>query len=250
MSGHSKWSTIKRKKGKTDAERGRMFTKVTREITTAARRGGGDPVGNPRLRLAIEKAREVNMPGDNIKRAIAKGTGELEGVTIEEVSYEGYGPQGVAIIIEVMTDNRNRTLGEIRHIFSKNGGNLGASGCVSWIFERRGIITFDRKSVDEDKLAGVAIEAGAMDINLEESILEVITTPENFEKVRDLLKEKGFKFESAEITMFPKNTVKLTGDDAHKVLKLVNSLEDHVDVQSVHANFDIPDEIIEEEGKS
>lgn len=250
MSGHSKWSTIKRKKGKTDAERGRMFTKVTREITSAARRGGGDPSANSRLRLAIEKAREVNMPGENIKRAIAKGTGELEGVTIEEVSYEGYGPQGVAIIIEAMTDNRNRTLGEIRHIFSKNGGNLGETGCVTWVFERRGIITFERGKIDENKLAETAIDAGAMDINLEESILEVITTPENFEKVRDGLKQKGFVFESAEVTMFPKNTVKLIGEDAHKALKLVSSLEDHDDVQSVHANFDIPDEIIEKESES
>ncbi|MCX5726013.1 MAG: YebC/PmpR family DNA-binding transcriptional regulator [Candidatus Saganbacteria bacterium] len=250
MSGHSKWNTIKRKKGKTDALRGKMFTKVTREIATAAKQGGGDPEMNSRLRLAIEKAREVNMPQDNVKRAIAKGAGGGEGVNIEELTYEGYGPQGVAIIVDTITDNKNRTLGEIRNLFSKNGGNLGETGCVSWIFEKRGLITYERGKVDENKLAETAIDAGAIDINLEESIIEVITAPGSFEKVRDTLKEKGFKFETAEVTMFPKNTVKLTGEDAHKALKLVSILEDNDDVQAVHANFDIPDEIIEKEIQS
>lgn len=247
MSGHSKWSTIKHKKGKTDAARGKIFTKVIKEITTAARIGGGDPLGNPRLRLAIEKAKDVNMPSDNIKKAVQKGTGGLPGQQFEELSYEGYGPSGVAIMVDVMTDNRNRTLGEVRTIFSKGGGNLGEAGCVSWVFEKKGIITFDRGSVDDEKLTSIAIDAGAEDINLEESTIEVVTKPPDFEKVRDKLKSEKLEPTNAEISMLPKNTIKLTGEDAHKVLALVSSLEDHDDVQAVHANFDIPDEIIAEE---
>ena len=249
MSGHSKWATIKHKKAKTDAARGKIFTKIIREITTAARIGGGDPAGNPRLRLALDKAKEVNMPSDNIKRAIDKGTGGGEGISLEEVTYEGYGPGGVAIMVDAMTDNKNRTLGEIRNIFSRSGGNLGEAGCVTWMFKKRGVISFERGKVNEDALTSTAIDSGAEDINLEESIIEVLTSPSDFEVVRDALKGAGFVPTSSEITMFPASTVKLTGEPAHKVLKLVNSLEDYEDVQTVHANFDIPDEIIAEEAK-
>jgi len=246
MSGHSKWSTIKHKKAKTDAERGKVFTKIIREITTAARIGGGDPNGNPRLRFAIDKAREANMPGDNIKRAIEKGVGG-GAAAMEELNYEGYGPGGVAIMVEAMTDNKQRTVAEIRNLFSKGGGNMGEAGCVSWMFKKRGILTFERGRIVEDQLAMDAIEAGAEDINLEESVLEVLTKPEDFEKVREILKQKGYASATAEVSMFPQSTVKLAGEDAHKVIKLVSSLEEHDDVQSVHANFDVPDEILEQE---
>jgi len=247
MSGHSKWSTIKHKKGKTDAQRGKLFSKIVKEITSAAKTGGGDPDGNPRLRLAVDKAKEANMPSDNIDRAIAKGTGSGEGVTIEEITYEGYGPGGVAVLVECMTDNKQRTVAEIRHLFSKGGGNMGESGCVGWMFKKKGILTFEKGKIDEDKLGMEAIEAGAEDINLEESVLEVLTKPEDFIKVRDALKEKGFVPESSEVSMFPQSTIKLVGEDAHKVIKLVQLLEDNDDVQAVHANFDIPDEILEQE---
>jgi len=250
MSGHSKWATIKHKKAKTDAQRGKMFTKFIREISVAARMGGGDPAVNPRLRLAVERAREVNMPSDNIKRAIAKGTGGGEEVKLEEIVYEGYGPGGVAVMVEAMTDNKNRTLGDLNYIFTRNGGHLGKSGCVAWLFKKRGVITFERGKVDEEKLTSEAIEAGAEDINFEESVIAVITKPEDMEKVRDQLKSKGFTLVSAEVTMFPQNTVILVGEEAHKVLKLVSVLEEHDDVQTVHANFDIPDEIIAEEATS
>jgi YebC/PmpR family DNA-binding regulatory protein len=247
MSGHSKWSTIKHKKGKTDAQRGKLFSKIVKEITSAAKTGGGDPDGNPSLRLAVDKAKEANMPNDNIERAIAKGTGGGEGVSIEEITYEGYGPGGVAILVECMTDNKQRTVADIRHLFSKGGGNMGESGCVGWMFKKKGILTFERGKINEDKLGMDAIEAGAEDINLEESVLEVLTKPEDFIKVRDVLKEKGFVPESSEVSMFPQSTIKLVGDDAHKVINLVKSFEDNDDVQNVHANFDIPDEILEQE---
>jgi len=244
MSGHSKWATIKHKKAKTDSQRGKVFTKIIKEITTAAKIGGGDPDGNPRLRLAIEKAKEANMPNDNIKRGIEKGVGGGAS-TIEELTYEGYGPGGVALMIDVMTDNRNRAAGEIRNILEKGGGNMGAAGSVSYIFKRKGSIVFEKSAVNEEELTMAAIDAGAEDVLEEETVLEVITTPENFEKVRDELSKKGFKYSSAEITMHPANAVKVTGETAHKVLKLVNALEEHDDVQAVHANFDIPDEEIE-----
>jgi YebC/PmpR family DNA-binding regulatory protein len=247
MSGHSKWATIKHKKAKTDAARGKVFTKIIREITTAARVGGGDPVGNPRLRLAIDKAKEANMPNDNIDRAIAKGTGGGAGVIMEEVAYEGYGPSGVAILVEAITDNKQRTVAEIRNLFSKGGGNMGASGCVAWMFKKRGLIAFERGKVAEEQLGMDAIEAGAEDINLEESVVEVLTRPEDFEKIRDVLKQKGYLPVSAEISMVPQSTVKVSGEDARKVVKLVNSLEEQEDVQNVHANFDVPDEILEQE---
>jgi len=244
MSGHSKWATIKHKKAKTDAVRGRMFTKVVKEITVAARIGGGDINGNPRLRLAVDKAKAENMPQDNIKRAIQKGTGELPGIQYEELTYEGYGPKGIAILVDVTTDNKNRTLGEIRNIFDKTGGTLGAAGSVSWNFKRKGLMTFDKKAVNEEKLTTAAINAGAEDINIDADEIEVITSPDDFIKVRDALKEAKFEPVTAEITMIPSTTVKVADEDAQKVLNLVSKLEDNEDVQAVHANFDIPDEII------
>ena len=246
MSGHSKWSTIKHKKAKTDAARGKVFTKIIKEITTAAKIGGGDPNGNPRLRLAVDKAKEANMPNDNIKRAIEKGAGG-GAVAIEELMYEGYGPGGVAVMVEVMTDNRNRSAGEIRSLFERGGGNMGSSGCVSYIFKKNGSLVFDKQGIDEEALTMAAIDAGAEDILSEESTIEVVTSPEAFEKVRDALKTAGFTPTSAEVTMVPSNTVKVLGEDAKKVIRLVTTLEEHDDVQAVHANFDIPDDILEQE---
>ncbi len=246
MSGHSKWSTIKHKKAKTDSARGKVFTKIIKEMTTAAKIGGGDPSGNPRLRLAIDKAKEANMPNDNIKRAIDKGAGG-GAAAMEELMYEGYGPGGVAVMIEVMTDNRNRSAGEIRSLFERGNGNMGASGCVSYIFKKNGSLVFEKKAVDEEALTMAAIDAGAEDILTEESAIVVVTAPEKFESVRDALKKQGFNPASAEVTMVPSNTVKLVGEEAKKVVKLVRSLEEHDDVQNVYANFDVPDEILEQE---
>lgn len=248
MSGHSKWATIKHAKAKTDAARGKVFTKIIREITTAAKIGGGDPDGNPRLRLAIEKAKAANMPNDNIKRAVDKAAGP-DAAVLEEVVYEGYGLAGVAIMIEALTDNKNRTTGEVRNILTNGGGNLGSSGCVSYIFKKKGSLSFNKSKVNADALSLEAIDAGAEDILDEEHDLEIITTPENFEKVRDALQAKGYKPDNAEITMVPANTVKVTGEEAQKLLKLVETLEELEDVQAVHSNFDIPDEIIEQETK-
>jgi len=247
MSGHSKWATIKHKKAKTDASRGKVFTKIIKEITTAARIGGADLNGNPRLRLAVDKAKEANMPNDNIDRAIAKGTGGGEGVIMEDVVYEGYGPGGVAILVEATTDNKQRTVSEIRNILTKGGGNLAASGSVSYLFKKRGSIVFEKVEVEEEALTMAAIDAGAEDMVSEETTIEVITSPENFETVRQALNKQGFKIANAELTMVPSTTVKVTDEQAHKVLNLVNHLQDQDDVQSVHANFDIPDEIIEQE---
>lgn len=250
MSGHSKWATIKRKKAKTDAKRGKIFTKVIREIVTAAKLGGADPINNPRLRLAIEKAKEVNLPNDNIKRAVEKATGRGgEGSRIEELIYEGYGPAGVAILVETQTDNKNRTISEVRNVFTKNGGNLGSTGSVAWMFEKKGSIVFDKKGKNDEVLSMDAIEAGADDINPDEESIEIITTPENFHQVREALIEAGHKPDSSEITMTPKSTARVEGEDAHKVLKLVNALEELDDVQKVHANFDIAEDILEEESK-
>jgi YebC/PmpR family DNA-binding regulatory protein len=249
MSGHSKWSTIKHKKAKTDAARGKVFTKIIREIISAAKQGGGDPNANARLRLAIEKARDANMPSDNIERSIAKATGTGEGMTIEEVVYEGYGPAGVAIMVEAMTDNKQRTVAEIRHMFTKGGGNMGSTGCVSYLFNKKGSLVFEKKGVDEEALAMDAIDAGAEDIHSEESTIEIVTSPENYQKVREALKTKGFVPSSAEVTMVPTTTVKVVGEEAQKLIKLIESLEEHDDVQNVHANFDIPDEILEQESK-
>lgn len=245
MSGHSKWSSIKHKKGAADAKRGRAFTKLIREISVAARFGGGDPDGNPRLRTAIAAAKAENMPKDNIERAIKKGTGELEGAHYEESVCEGYGPNGVAILVELLTDNKNRTVAEVRHAFSKYNGNIGTTGCVAWMFHKKGLIAFDKDTVDEEKLIEVALEAGAEDINDEGSTLEVITDPKDLEKVKEALDRSGLSCNFAKITMIPENTVKLNEKEAEQTLKLMETLEDSDDVQNVHANFDIPDDVME-----
>ncbi len=244
MSGHSKWAGIKHKKAKVDAQRGRVFTKIIREITVAARVGGGDPGGNPRLRTAIQAARAVNMPAENIERAVKKGTGELEGVSYEEINYEGYGPGGVAVLVEVVTDNKNRTVGEIRKLFSKNGGSLGEVGCVGFLFEKKGYIQVDAAKVDEDRLLSIALEARAEDLQREESVFAVTTVPKDFEKVRDAIVKSGIQPLSAEITMVPKSTVRLEGKPAEQMLRLMEEMEEHDDVQHVYANFDIPEQLM------
>ena len=246
MSGHSKWSTIKRKKGANDAKRGKIFTKLIKEITVAAKTGGGDPDGNPRLRTAITAAKSENMPKDNIDRAIKKGTGDLDGAIYEEILYEGYGPGGVAVLVETMTDNKNRTVADIRHYFAKSNGNLGESGCVGWMFDKRGVIVVDAGDVDEEELMDFAIEAGAEDVLEDETTFQVLTAPEDFSEVVDSLEKNGIKAVEATISMVPKNTVDVTEEKpAKSLLKLLENLEDHDDVQKVHANFDIPDEIME-----
>jgi YebC/PmpR family DNA-binding regulatory protein len=246
MSGHSKWATIKRKKGKADAERGRMFTKLIKEITVAARDGGGDPAGNPRLRTAILAAKGANMPADNIDRAIKKGTGELPGVTYEESIYEGYGPGGVAIFIEVLTDNRNRTTSEIRHLLTRNNGRMVEAGSVSWMFEQKGLIVVDKNGVDEDNLMSLALDAGADDMKDEGDAFEIYTPPAKFEPVRAKLAEAGINPTSAELSRIPQNTVTLDRRDAEAVMKLLDLIEEHDDVQKVSSNIDIPDEILNE----
>jgi YebC/PmpR family DNA-binding regulatory protein len=246
MSGHSKWSTIKRKKGAIDAKRGKAFTKIIKEITLAARLGGGDPEANARLRSAIMAAKDENMPKDNIERAIKKGTGTgADAVTYEEVTYEGYGPGGAAVLVEVMTDNKNRTVAEVRHIFSKHGGNLGENGCVAWIFEKKGSILVEKKSVQEDELMELALEAGAQDILEEENELEIITDPASFEAVRNAIDQRKIKYIEARISLIPQTTVKLEAGKAEQMLKLMEKLEDNDDVQNVYANFDIADDIME-----
>lgn len=246
MSGHSKWATIKRKKGKADAERGKMFTRLIKELTVAARDGGGDAEGNPRLRTAIVAAKAANMPADNIKRAIQKGTGELPGVTYESLTYEGYGPGGVAIFLEVLTDNKNRAVAGVRHIMSKYGGNLGASGCVAWMFEKRGIVTIELDAADEDTIMELAMEAGAEDISTESGSYEVVTTLENLEQVRAAIEAKDIPMVSSEVIMQPQNSVKLDSEkEASSMLKLYELLEEADDVQKVWANFDIDEELLE-----
>jgi len=246
MSGHSKWSTIKRKKGAIDAKRGKAFTKIIKEITLAARLGGGDVEGNSRLRQAVMAAKEENMPKDNIERAIKKGLGGGEGAAnYEEVTYEGYGPGGVAVLIEIMTDNKNRTVAEIRHILSKHGGNLGENGCVAWIFNKKGSIVIDKKNIDEDALMEMALEAGAEDVTTEGNEFEVITDPASFEKVKKAIDAKGIKHLEARIGMIPSNTVKLEMNKAEQMLKMMEKLEDNDDVQNVYANFDIDDDVME-----
>lgn len=247
MSGHSKWATIKRAKAKTDAARGKVFSKYAREITVAAKIGGGDPAGNPRLRLAIERARSSNMPKDNIQRAIEKGAGGGDSSSIEELMYEGYGPAGAAILVEVMTDNKNRTLGEIQNIFSKNGGNMGKAGCVSWQFTKFGVITAERGNTEAEQLIMDAIEAGAEDVSEDGGTVEIRTKPEELEAVQSRLKEKKHDFSSAELSLLPNASIEVSGDDARKLLKLVEALEDHDDVQNVYSNFDIPDDVMQEE---
>lgn len=244
MSGHNKWSTIKHKKGAADAKRGKIFTKIIKEISVAAKLGGGDPGANPRLRTAIDKAKGENMPKDNIERAIKKGAGGMEGVNYEETTYEGYGPGGVAVLVEVMTDNRNRTVSDVRSIFTKCNGNMGETGCVSWIFDKKGLISYP-KSVDFEKLFETALEAGAEDVSEQDEQLEVITDPSSFIEVRDALTAAGFKYDSAEVTMIPQTMVKLEGKQAESMLRMIDRLEDNDDVQNVYANFDISTEEME-----
>jgi len=251
VSGHSKWAQIKHKKAHTDAKRGKVFTKIVKEIATAAKLGGGDPEGNPRLRTAIDNAKEVNMPHDNIKKAIMKGTGELPGVSYEEYLYEGYGPAGVAVMVEVMTDNKNRTVPEIRHIMSKNGGSLGESGCVSWIFEKKGYILVSKTKISEDMVMTVALDAGAEDMknDPEEENFEIITAPEDFAAVKEAVEKAGLPVDSAEVTMLPKTYVVLDEKTAEQMVRLIDALEDNDDVQNVYANFDIPDDVAEKINK-
>jgi len=246
MSGHSKWSTIKHKKAAKDAKKGKIFTKLIKEITVAARIGGGDINANPRLRTAVITARSNSMPNDNIDRAIKKGTGELEGVSYEEIQYEGYGPGGAAIIAQVLTDNKNRTVSEIRRLFSKHGGNLGETGCVGWMFDKKGVIGIDRSAIDEDRLVGIVLEVGAEDVRDEDDLFEVVTPPEEFEKVKERLEQEKVPLASAQVTLVPKNTVTVDAKHVEQILKLTEELEDHDDVQSVSANFNIPTELMEE----
>ncbi|MBN2119424.1 MAG: YebC/PmpR family DNA-binding transcriptional regulator [Candidatus Omnitrophica bacterium] len=246
MSGHSKWASIKHKKGAQDAKRGKVFTKIIREITVAAREGGGNPDINARLRSAISRAKEANMPSDNVDKAIKKGTGELPGVTYESCMFEGYGPGGVALIAETLTDNKNRAAAEIRNIFSKRGGNLAGSGSVAWQFVQKGYILISKDAISEEELFSIALDAGAEDIKSEGKNYEVFSETKDFENVKQAIKDKNIEWELAELTMIPNATVKLAGYDAKQVLALVEALEEHDDVQKVHANFDIPDEIMEE----
>lgn len=242
MSGHNKWSTIKHKKGAADAKRGKIFSRLIKEIAIAARMGGGDAEGNPRLRTAVNAARAANMPKDNIERAIKRGTGEIAGVSYEEVIYEGYGPGGVAVLLEALTDNKNRTVADIRHIFEKHSGNLGESGCVAWIFEKRGVIELAGDDLTEDEVMELALEAGAQDVKAEGDSFEITTDPVDFEAVRTAVETKGWKIELAEITMVPQNTVKLEGKKAEQMLKMMDALDDHDDLQRVVANFDISED--------
>lgn len=244
MSGHSKWATIKHKKAATDAKRGKVFTKLIKMVTVAAKNGGGSPDTNPSLRLAIDKAKEANMPQDNIDRAIKKGTGELPGVSYESISYEGYGPGGVAFYVDVLTDNKNRVASEVRNIFSKCGGNLAGSGAVSRLFEKKGLLIVSKQDASEDQLMSIILDAGAEDMSDEDETFEIQCQPPDYEKVKKALDAAKIRIESSEVTFLPKNTVKVTGDHAKQVLNLVEQLEDNDDVQNVYANFDIPDDIL------
>lgn len=244
MSGHSKWASIKHKKAAADSKRGKIFTKIIRELAVAAKMGGGDPDTNPRLRKAISDSKAVNMPADNIKRAILKGTGQLEGVSYEEFSYEGYGPGGVAIFVETLTDNKNRTVSELRHIFSRNAGNIGESGCVAWMFSRKGYIVVEQSSASEDKLLDIILEAGADDLSEDGSNYEIFTSPDSYEAVVDALKEHNIETAASNLGYIPQNYIKLEGKQAQQLLRLMEELEDHDDVQNVWANFDIDEEEI------
>ena len=244
MSGHSKWSSIKHKKGAADAKRGKMFTKLIKEITVAARMGGGgDQASNPRLRSAVLAAKAENMPKENIERAIKKGTGELEGVSYEEITYEGYGPGGAAVLVESLTDNKNRTVADIRHIFSKSGGNLGENGCVAWMFNKKGYITVSKENADEEALMEIALEAGAEDVREDDGVFEIITGTNDFESVKSAIEKASIPSLEAEITMLPQNTTNLEGKDAEKMIKLMETLEDCDDVQKVYTNADIPEDM-------
>ena len=245
MSGHSKWSSIKHKKAAKDAKKGKLYTKLIKEITVAARMGGGDINANPRMRTAVLTAKAASMPAENIERAIKKGTGELEGVSYEEIVYEGYGPGGTAILVHVLTDNKNRTVSEMRRLFAKHGGNMGESGCVAWMFDKKGLITVDKGQIDEDRLIALVLDGGAEDVREEVDLFEIVTPPQDFEKVRELLQRGNVAMVTAQVSMMPKSTVTLDKKFAEQALNLTTELEDHEDVQSVAANYDIPDEIIE-----
>lgn len=251
MSGHSKWSQIKHKKANVDVKKGKLFSKISRELSVSAKTGGGNSEMNSRLRFAIEKAKDANMPADNIKRSILKGTGELPGTAYEETAYEGYGPGGVALMLEVLTDNKNRTVSELRHIMSRYGGSMGEAGCVAWIFDKKGYILIDKKTIDEDNLMSIALDAGAEDIknDPEEENYEIITAPEDIKNVKEFLEKKNIALNLSEVTLIPKNYVKLGTKDAEKMLKLMGALEEHDDIQNVYANFDIPDEAFVDEKK-
>jgi len=244
MSGHSKWANIKRRKEKVDAQKGKIFTKLAREIIVAARQGGGDPDANYRLKAAIQRAKEANIPNENIERAIKRGTGELSGVDYEEITYEGYGPGGAAVLMQIVTDNRNRTAAEIRHIFTKNGGNLGEAGCVAWMFEQKGLIILDRSEVtaSEDDIMMLALDSGAEDMKTEEDSYEIITVPSDFVGVRAAFEQEKIPMALAELAMIPKTTVKLTGKEAEQMNKLIEAIEEHDDVQNVYSNYEVDEE--------
>lgn len=244
MAGHSKWANIKHKKARADAQKGKIFTKISKEIMAAVRQGGSDPNSNFRLRLALQKARSVNMPNDNITRAVQKGAGELDGVNYEEIVYEGYGPAGTAVMLDILTDNRNRTAGEIRHVFSRHGGSLGATGCVAWMFNRKGYLAVAAAGIDEDDLMLQALDAGAADFVAGDDVYEIYTAADDFEVVKEKLEAAGLSFTEAEITMIPENTVEVTNlEDARKVMALIEILEDHDDVQNVYTNLDLPADV-------
>ena len=246
MCGHSHWAGIKHKKAANDAKKSKIFTKIIREITIAAKLGGGDPEKNPRLRKAIEDAKEVNMPMENIKRAIMRGTGQLPGAAYEEVVYEGYGPGGIAVMIEATTDNKNRTFNELRVILERYGGNMGTNGCVSWLFERKGFITVDKNVIAEEEIFNIAAEAGAEDIKLEGDVYEITTPPESFESVKEALKSRGIAISSSEITMLAKNTIKVSNEEkSATIIKMMDELENHDDVKNIYSNFDIPSDLLE-----
>ncbi|MDY6851153.1 MAG: YebC/PmpR family DNA-binding transcriptional regulator [Thermodesulfobacteriota bacterium] len=246
MSGHNKWSTIKHKKGAADAKRGKLFSRLIKELTVAARFGGGDVSGNPRLRTAVATAKAANMPKDNIERAIKKGAGELGGAAYEEFSYEGYTPGGAAVLVEILTDNKNRAASDVRHVFSKHGGNLGETGCVAWMFSKKGLISFDAEKAGEDEIMEVALEAGAEDVDSEGSEIDVTTAPEDFEAVKSAFDEKGLEYLAAEISMVPQNSVELDAKTAPRTIKLMDALDDLDDVQKVWSNFEIPEEVMKD----
>ena len=247
MAGHSKWSQIKRKKAVTDARRGQLWTKLLKEITVAARLGGGDPNGNSRLRSAVQEAKSANVPSDNIDRAIKRGTGQLEGFTFEEISYEGYGPGGVAILVEALTDNKNRTVSEVRHLFSKSGGNLGENGCVAWMFHKRAFFAIDKQAMSEEGFMDLALELEVDDISIEEETYEIYTAPEDYGPVLDELEKRGIELVGKELAMLPQSSVELGADQAPKLLKLLEALEDNDDVQHVWSNFDIDPSVLAEQ---
>lgn len=247
MSGHSKWATIRRKKGALDAKRGKLFTKLIKELTIAAREGGGDPSGNPRLRLAVDNAKAANMPADNIERAIKKATGELEGTTISELTYEGYGPGGIALLVEVATDNKNRTVAEVRHLFSRHSGNMGESGSVAWMFEKKGVISLPKQNKSEDDIMEIVLNAGAEDLHSEEEFFEIQTDLESFEPVRKALIDKNLTVDNASLQWIAKNTISIAGENAEKMMKLIEALEDCDDVQNVFSNADFDEEFIKQQ---